>query len=288
VRWLESADQARLKGLSFSPRRAAPAASPGRHRSAARGYSREFDAHRPYAPGDEARAIDWKAYARLDRYFVREHQSEDRLSLMILLDASASMDFAGPGRPAKFDTARRAAAGLCWLALEQGDAAGLMVVGGAQEKSLPPRSGAVQLTPFTAALDGAATAASTGLASRLEAAAARLPPRAAVLLLSDLMGDTAAILKALRGLTAGRRELLVLRIIDPAERDLSFDGPVKVRGLEGGELVLDAAAAAAAYREAFDRQDGAYRAALSASGARYAVAVTDAPWTAAAARILRR
>ncbi|MFZ8477512.1 DUF58 domain-containing protein, partial [Staphylococcus aureus] len=85
--------------------------------------------HRPYAPGDEARAIDWKAYARLDRYYVREYRAEDRLSLVVVLDASASMSFAGAGRPPKFALARRAALGLAWTALAQGDEAGLIVAG---------------------------------------------------------------------------------------------------------------------------------------------------------------
>ena len=74
----------------------------------ARGFTRDFAQHRPYAPGDEARAIDWKAYARLDRYYVREYRSEDRISLIVLLDASASMTFSAGGRPSKLDVARRA------------------------------------------------------------------------------------------------------------------------------------------------------------------------------------
>ena len=145
MRWLDPADQARLKGLGLSPRRPSAPSAPGRHRTAARGFTRDFAQHRPYAPGDEARAIDWKAYARLDRYYVREYRAEDRLSLVVVLDASASMSFAGAGRPPKFDLARRAALGLAWTALAQGDEAGLIVAGAGGISGAPPRAGAAQL-----------------------------------------------------------------------------------------------------------------------------------------------
>jgi uncharacterized protein (DUF58 family) len=286
MRWLDPADQARLKGLALSPRRAAAASAPGRHRTAARGFTRDFASHRPYAPGDEARAIDWKAYARLDRYFVREYRAEDRLSLVVLLDASASMTFAGGGRPTKQDAARRAAAALAWLALGRGDEAGLLAVGGAAPSGVYPRAGAGQL----AAVDDALTAARPGpdrdLASALEAAVPLVPRRAAVVVISDLMGDTARVLRALRALSAGRRDLRVLRVLDPDERDFPFEGPLIVDGLEGGSLTLDAGEAAPAYRAAFARQDEAYRTALRRASAPYAVAATDAPWTSALARLL--
>ena len=286
MRWLDPADQARLKGLGLSPRSSSAASSPGRHRTLARGFTRDFAQHRPYAPGDEARAIDWKAYARLDRYYVREYRAEDRVSLAIVLDASASMTYAGAGRPAKLDVARRAAAALGWLALSQGDEAGLASAGAARESFAAPRAGAGQLAALDAALTAVEPGPESDLAAALEAAAARAPRRAAVAVISDLMGDQARVLRALRRMTAGRRELLVLRVLDPDERDFPFEGPLVMEGLEGGTLSLDAGEAAPAYRAAFARQEESYRAALGRAGAPYAVAATDAPWTSAVSRLL--
>ena len=100
------------------------------------------------------------------------------------------------------------------------------------------------------------------------------------------MGDAPRVLKALRRLSAGPRELLVLRVLDPDERDFPYGGPLRVEGLEGGVLALDAAEAGPAYRAAFARQEEVYRAALRRSGAPYAVAATDAPWTGAVSRLL--
>jgi uncharacterized protein (DUF58 family) len=286
MRWLRSDDQARLKGLGLSPKRPAAQSSAGRHRTLARGFSRDFASHRPYAPGDEARAIDWKAYARLDRYYVREYRAEDRVSVAVLLDASASMTFRGGARETKLDVARRAAAGLAWLALAQGDEAGLSPVGAASSAALRPRAGAGQLAAFDAALSALAPGVETDLATSLEAAAETLPRRTAVVVVSDLLGDAARVLKALRRLSAGRRELLVLRVIDPDERDFPYEGPLRVEGLEGGILTLDGAEAAPAYRAAFARQEEAYRGALRRAAVPYAVAATDAPWTSAVSRLL--
>jgi uncharacterized protein (DUF58 family) len=286
MRWLDPADQARLKGLALTPRGPAAPSAPGRHRTMSRGFSRDFAQHRPYSSGDEARAIDWKAYARLDRYYVREYRSEDRVSLIVLLDASASMTFAAGGRPTKLDVARRAAAGLGWLALSQGDEAGLVPVGAAPGDAVPPRAGAAQMTAFDAGLSAVRPGADADLASALETAAAGLPRRAAVAVLSDLMGDSARVLKSLRRLTAGRRQLMVLRVLDPDERDFPYEGPLIVEGLEGGAVTLDAGEAGPAYRAAFARQDEAYRSALRRAAVPYAVAATDAPWTAALSRLL--
>jgi uncharacterized protein (DUF58 family) len=286
MRWLDPADQARLRGAALSPKRPAAPNAVGRHRASTRGFSRDFASHRPYAPGDEARAIDWKAYARLDRYYVREFRAEDRVALSVLLDASASMTFRGGARETKLDVARRAAAGLAWLALAQGDEAGLTLAGASAGDGVRPRAGAGQLAVIDAALSAAAPGTGDDLAAAIELAAETLPPRAAVVLVSDLLGDTARLLKALRRLSAGRRELLVLRVLDPDERDFPYEGPLRVEGLEGGELELDAAEAGGAYRAAFSRQEEAYRAALRRAGVPYAVAATDAPWTAAVSRLL--
>ena len=284
MRWLDPADQARLRALGLSPRRpASAAAAPGRHHALVRGFSRDFAQHRAYSPGDEARAIDWKAYARLDRFYVREYRAEDRFPLAVLVDVTGSMGFSGDGRPAKLDLARRLAAALAWLALAQGDEAGLVPLGGGAR--LPLRAGAAQLTAFDDALT-ALSPVGSDFAGALEAAADSLPRHALSIVVSDLMGDTARVLKALRRLSSGRREIRVLRVVDPEERDFPFEGPLRVEGLEGGEVLIDAREAGAAYRAAFLQQDEAYRASLRRAGVPYAVATTDGPWHSALARLL--
>lgn len=286
MKWLDPAAPSRLRALGFSPRRAARgSAAPGRHRAFSRGHSRDFAHHRAYAPGDEIRAVDWRAYARLDRWFVREYRAEDRIPVSIVLDATGSMAFAAGGRPAKFDAARRLAASLCWLALAQGDEAGLVLAGEKTRELAPPRAGLARLAALDAALDAVRAEADLPLGAALFDAAALVPRRGVCVLISDLMGDAAEILKGARAL-ASRRDLLVLRVLDPDERDFPYDGPLLAEGFEGGApLALDASAAEA-YRAAFARQAEAYTGAFRHAGVPYAVAENGGDAVAAAARLL--
>jgi uncharacterized protein (DUF58 family) len=290
MKWLDPASQARLKGLAISPRRASGlSGAPGKHRTLARGHTRDFAQHRPYSYGDESRTIDWKAYARLDRFYVKEFRAEDRIPVFILLDRSGSMAYAGEGRPSKLDLGRRVAAGLAWLALAQGDEAGLVTFAASASLALPQRAGAAQLGAFDEALSAATAAEETDLAKALESAAEALPRRGLVVLISDLMGDTAGALKALRGLVARRNEVMVVRTIDPDERDFPYEGPCLMEGLEGGApIYVDAREAAPAYRAAFARQADAYAGSLRRAGVSYAVAETSGHWEAAVGRLLSR
>lgn len=290
MKWLDPASQARLKGLALSPRRASGlSGAPGKHKTLARGHSRDFAQHRPYTYGDESRSIDWKAYARLDRFYVKEFRAEDRIPVYVLLDRSGSMGYAGPGRPSKLDTGRRIAAAIAWLALEQGDEAGLVTFGTEAKLVLPSRAGAAQLGAFDEALSDASAGEETDLGKALEAAAEELPRRGLVVVVSDLMGDTAGALKAMRGLVARRHEVLVARTIDPDERDFPYEGPCLMEGLEGGApLYIDAREAGPAYRAAFAKQAEAYAGALRRAGMPYVVAETGGHWEAALGRLLSR
>lgn len=290
MRWLDPASQARLKGLALSPRRASGlSGAPGKHRTLARGHSRDFAQHRPYSYGDESRSIDWKAYARLDRFYVKEFRAEDRIPVFVLLDRSGSMGYAGPGRASKLDVGRRVAAAIAWLALAQGDEAGLVTFSKEASLALPARAGAAQLGAFDDALTALSAGEETDLASAIGAAAEELPRRGLVVLISDLMGDTAGALKAVRALVARRNEVLVVRVLDPDERDFPYEGPCLMEGLEGGEpLFLDAREAAPAYRAAFARQAEAYAGALRRAGLPYVVAETAGHWEKALARLLSR
>jgi uncharacterized protein (DUF58 family) len=263
--------------------------APGKHRTLARGHSRDFAQHRPYSYGDESRSIDWKAYARLDRFYVREFRAEDRIPVFVLLDRSASMAYAGEGRQSKLDLGRRVAAAIAWLALAQGDEAGLVTFAADAKLALPSRAGAAQLGAFDEALTAIKASEETDLAKAIENAAEEIPRRGMLVLVSDLMGDTAGALKAVRTLVARRNEVLVVRTLDPDEREFPYEGPCLMEGLEGGEpLFVDAREAGPSYRAAFARQADAYAGSLRRAGVSYAVAETGGHWEAALGRLLSR
>lgn len=286
MKWLDPAAQARLKAFALSLRRPSGGGAAGRHRALARGLSREFSHHRPYDPSDEARAVDWKAYARLDRPVVRSYRSEQRMTVSVLLDASGSMGYAGAGREPKFDAARRVAAALAWLALDQGDEAGLIVFDAAVRRELAPRAGRGWLGELDAALDAAAPGGETHLAAALDAAAERLPRRGLAVLVSDLQGEPESVLAAAARLRARRHELLVLQVLDPDELAPPFEGPVILEGLEGGELPFDASEFGEAFREAASRRQDAYAKAFRHAGTPFALALGGASWEAALERAL--
>ena len=110
----------------------------GRHRSPHQGASVEFSQYREYVPGDNIQHVDWKAYARSDRYYIKQFEDETNLRAHLILDSSGSMDFEHGGRPTKFTYARQLAAAMAWCFLRQGDAVGLMAYSNQMEKHIPP------------------------------------------------------------------------------------------------------------------------------------------------------
>lgn len=286
MRYLDPVGVAKLQGLELRRRLAGAGSAGGRHRSLLRGRSQEFAEHRHYVPGDEVRSLDWKVYARQDRFFVKEHHPEDLLTAFILLDRSASMGFTGGGE-SKWELACRLSMALAYLALSQGDAAGLVTFDVEPRHDLPPKSGLAQLRLFDEALIRSSPSGKTGLSSVLERMAGRLRRRSLVVLISDLLGEPAEAVAVLKALRARRHEALVLQVLDPRERDFPFEGPVVFEGLEDGVRVqVDADAVGDAYREAFAKRQRLYEANFHRSEIPYLPFYTDVPWDVSLGRFL--
>lgn len=290
MRYLDPVALAKLKNLRLEPRRvSAEGHLTGRHRSAARGLSHEFAQHRAYVPGDEIKSLDWKVFARQDRFYVRQYQSENILTSAVLLDASGSMGFAAAGRPAKWENACRLAMAASYLVLAGGDAVGLATFDTQPRDSVPSRTSFGQLEVLDALLARSRPRGETDLAAALEAAAARIRRRSLLVVISDLLGDAAAILKVVKVLQARRHELMVLQVLDPLERDFGFEGPVVFQDLEDGRrLYCDASALRDSYRKAFSRQQRLYEAGFNSAAISYMSFYTDRPWAEDLARFLGR
>jgi uncharacterized protein (DUF58 family) len=284
VRILDPVALAKLRSLSLPLRRlVAEGRSSGRHRSRWRGPSHEFAQHRPYAPGDELKTLDWKVFARQDRFYVREYQAEQSLNAMILLDASGSMAFG-----AKWDVARGLAMAASYLALAEGDEAGLTIFDSRPRETVPARTSFAQLELLDQTVAAASTGGETDLPAVLEQAAARLRRRSLVVVVSDLLGDAERVLSVARAFKARRHELLVLQVLDPAEISFPYDGNVLFEGLEGGELFCDAASVGELYRSEMARRLRLYEASFHRSDVVYGLFTTDRPWVEQLARLLAR
>ncbi len=285
MKYLDPVALAQLKSLSLGLRRlAAEGHMPGRHRGAAKGPSHEFAQHRAYVPGDELRGIDWKVYARQDRYYIREYQSESLLDASLLVDASGSMGFGS-----KWDLACRLAMAVSYLVLSRGDAAGLLAFEAEPRTFVPARGSLAQLEALDAALAHLAPGGETDLGGALERAALRLRRRSLVVLVSDLLGEPESLLKVVRAFQARRHELMVLQVLDPRERDFGYEGSVVFESLEApAELYCDATALGPSYRAEFARALKLYEAAFHGAGIPYAAFYTGRPWADGLARLLGR
>jgi len=252
----------------------------GLHRSPRKGFSVEFAEYRPYQTGDDLRFLDWKILARADRWVIKQYEEETNLRATIVLDVSRSMAWAGaPERLTKLAYAERLAAALALLLLRQRDAVGLVRFDDAVRSVVPPRSREGQWRRIVGALEepgaGLASSAPAGLAQ----AARLVDRRGMVVLVSDLLMDVAGVQESVRALRAAGHNVVVLHVMDPAERDFTLGGEAMFRDPESGlEVPAAAADVRGAYRETVEEVIGEWRSAFAGLGATYAVVTTDSPF----------
>lgn len=270
--------RSRLKSLRLVTRRAVGSHGLGLHQSHSRGAGLEFAQYRAYERGDELRQIDWKLYARSDKFFVREAERESPVAVWILMDASASMGQADAGRPdySRFDAAKGLVASIAELAMRQGDRFGWMALSDAGLQLLAPASGLrqrdrllLELLPLRAEGGFASEAQLTPVWERIGA-------HDLVILLSDCFEP--GVVDLIEKLAAAGREVLAIEMLTAAERDFPFDGGYRFRDPETGEELLgDAAALRAEFLRRFGEARDALHARLDAVGIRHAVHVLDKP-----------
>jgi uncharacterized protein (DUF58 family) len=206
----------------------------GLHRSPYHGFSVEFSQHRPYMPGDELRHVDWRLYARSDRFHIKQYEEETNLRCHLLLDGSASMGF-GSGPVSKFRWSVMFAAALSWLMIRQQDAVGLLLFDEEARLSIPPRSVRSHLGVLLTALDRWRPAGGTRSAAVLHRLAESLKRRGLVVLISDLFDDEDALLDGIKHFRHLGHEVLVFHPLDPAERDFGRLSGGRFRDMETGE-----------------------------------------------------
>ncbi|GAB2516949.1 DUF58 domain-containing protein [Lysobacter humi (ex Lee et al. 2017)] len=267
-----------LKDLRLVSRRAIGQHGIGLHRSLSRGSGLEFAQYRAYEPGDELRLVDWKLYARSDRFFVREAERESPLAVWILVDATASMGQGDDARAAwtRLHAARVLAACIAELALRQGDRFGLATLRGDGVGVITPAATSRQRDRIVQVLQALDAAGRWPDDARTRPLWERIRPGDMVILLGDLLDD-AAIDVATR-LAAARRDVLAIAIQTAEERDFPFEGGHRFRDPETGEELLgDGAAMRDEFLARFGAAREAMRVRLEAAGIRHATHVLDEP-----------
>ncbi len=212
----------------------------GLHRSPFRGFSVEFAEYRQYVPGDEIKYIDWKVFAKSDRYYLKQFEEETNLACHIVLDCSASMNY--PQNPqngfSKFDYAARLAACLSYFIMRQRDAVGLALFDKGIRKILPARVRPSHLQHILTELENAQPGGETNVAAPLHTLAEGLKRKGMVILISDLLDDPKSVLSALQHFAFQGHSVLVLQVLDTSELNFTFHALTEFTDMESGEVML--------------------------------------------------
>jgi uncharacterized protein (DUF58 family) len=239
----------RLMALPLHARQAMLGSVSGKHRSPVRGSSLEFAQYRKYVPGDDIRRLDWRTWARTDRFYIKEFEADTNLRLCLLIDTSGSMGF-GPAGATRLDYARQLAGTLGYLASKQGDAVGLWSLAETRIE-LAPRRGAAHFGLVLDHMAGLKPIGGTTLLGALHDAAERIRQRALILIVSDFFVSIPELRKAIQHLRFRKHDVAAFHVLDHQEIEFTFERPARFLDMEGSESVLvDPSLIAGNYRRA--------------------------------------
>ena len=256
-------DLARVSKLQLLARQVVEGFCSGRHRSPHKGFSVEFKEHRTYVRGDELRNIDWKAFGKSDRLYIREYEEETNLRCTLLVDRSGSMQYSGErseGRT-KYEYVQQLAASLAYLMLGQQDGVGLVTFDDEPREWLPSRSRPSHLRAVLQAIAENGTKRETDLGGVFQRIAPKLSRRGLLVILSDGMGDVDSLAKAFALFRSARHEILFFQVLDPDEIDFPFSGRIQFRDLESSqnEQMVDAKSIRDAYLRRYEEYQNKLR-----------------------------
>ena len=251
--YLDSAVLSRLMALPMHARSPMLGNVTGMHRSPIKGSSLEFAQYRKYVPGDDIRRLDWRAWGRSDRYYLKEFEADTNLRLALIIDVSGSMTY-GPEGATRLDYAQKLAGSLAWLAARQGDAVGMWASGGkAKSTHIPAKRGATHLGLVLDTIGELKAAGTTTLVESLHEAAERISQRALVVVISDLFADAEDLRPAIQHLRFRKHDVSLFHLLDQKELDFDFDRPARFVDLEGGDPILaDPEDVSRAYQQAVE------------------------------------
>lgn len=206
----------------------------GMHRSSYFGHSVEFLQHREYAWGDDMRDVDWKVWAKQDRFYVKQYEEDTNLRATLLVDASASMGY-GTGPLTKFDYGATIAASLAYLLLRQQDAVGCVTFDSAVRALVPQRTKRNHIDSIVQALSASQPAEKTSVAEILRRAAETYPRRGMMVLISDLLVERPGLFQGLRLLRSRGHDVMVFHVMDDDELDFLFQGATRFDAMESDQ-----------------------------------------------------
>jgi uncharacterized protein (DUF58 family) len=226
-----------LKTLELKARLVVEGFMVGLHKSPYHGFSVEFSEHRPYMQGDPLKNVDWKVFAKSEKYVIKQFEEETNLICNLLVDISNSMKYRHSGSVSKFEYAVTLAAGLIFLMNSQQDAVGLSLYSDKIHSYLPPRANNVYLKALFSALTQAEPQGTTSTSQSLNEAAGKIKKRGLTIVISDFFDNPDSVLSALKHIHYKKNEVIVFQVLDPAELDFGFQRDSIFVDLETGEQI---------------------------------------------------
>ena len=223
----------RIKSLEVRSLRLVESFMAGTHKSRLLGISTEFSQHRQYVPGDDVKHLDWKVFAKTDRYYVRQYEAETNMQVTFLLDTSNSMFFKSEEAAlSKYDYAATCICALAYMLLQQKDTFAVMLFGEDVHTASRPRGSGTHFRNIIRLLEEAKPSGKTSLKNALFGATSRLKRKGLVVVISDFVDDVDELALSLGQLSFTGQDVVLFRVEDPVERDFPFAGQTIFLGLE--------------------------------------------------------
>ena len=250
----------------------------GLHKSPFKGSSVEFVEHRQYYPGDEIRHIDWRAYGKTGKYYIKEFEEDTNLRAYLLIDGSGSMAYGQSSIP-KYSYARILAAALGYLLLSQRDAVGYKLFDTKVRQQQDPSSNPKIFQQLISALEQHKPAEETSLAQVFESIMPRLKRRSLVVIISDFYDRIEPLATALKHFRHAHHEVIVMALHAPEEEHFPFKHPTRFDSLEnpGEKILVDPNRIRGIYQEQYQKFLGELEATCQAAGVDYCRLLTNQP-----------
>jgi uncharacterized protein (DUF58 family) len=293
-RFLDPATIAKISRLDLRAKQVVEGFISGMHKSPFFGSSMEFAQHREYVAGDDIRHLDWKAWSKTDRFYIKQYEAETNLRASLVVDTSESMVYGQDqhlkaGTMNKYEYACTAAACLAYLIIRQQDSAGVVSFGWDVKQAIPPRSSLRQLDAITKTLDLTKPAEKTDLLKVFRQIAEATTRRRMIVVFSDLLTDREPLFKGLEMLRHQRHDVMLFHILDDDELTFPFGGMTRFEGLEElPHLFCDPKALRQGYLEALEEYLVEVRRGCTRMGVDYTLVRTSDYLDAVLSRILFR
>ena len=225
-----------INNLEFLAKQIVEGFISGLHKSPFHGFSAEFSQQKPYIQGDNLRFMDWKVYARTDRYYIKQFEDETNLRCSLLLDISGSMDFKSKDI-SKIQYASILTAAISYILLKQRDAAGLVLFDDKIKKSLAPKAVQIYIKEILNALNSIICGSDTNITDALHIMAEQIKKRGLIILVSDLLDDADKVLSGIKHLKYNQHEIIVFHIVDEQEMTFDYNGEFVFVDLENNNKI---------------------------------------------------